>query len=183
MSAVPSAAEATYECNRAAAVGQFSIQQPWLRFLEVHILSAQTYCVTTQKVELWDLIWTSVPFCRQSPSFRTKSRGNTYLPFTEENNNQTECRALFPSIPWKFTLQPFFFFFWPCCRFLHIMTFVESGEACTLSSQLKVVFIWFIYSSDLCLQRHHERCNELHSFWALIKARHAVGAARICTAL
>lgn len=52
MSAVPSAAEATYECNRAAAVGQFSIQQPWLRFLEVHILSAQTYCVTTQKVEL-----------------------------------------------------------------------------------------------------------------------------------
>lgn len=52
MSAVPSAVEATYECNRAAAVGQFSIQQPWLRFLEVHILSAQTYCVTTQKVEL-----------------------------------------------------------------------------------------------------------------------------------
>lgn len=45
MSALPSAAEATGECSWAAAVGQFSIQQPWLRFLEVHSLSVQTHCV------------------------------------------------------------------------------------------------------------------------------------------
>lgn len=51
MSTLPFAAEAACECNRVAAVVQFSIQQPWLCFLEVHTLSAQTYSVTTQKVE------------------------------------------------------------------------------------------------------------------------------------
>lgn len=92
MSALPSAEEDACECNRAAAVGQFSIQPPWQRFLEVHTMPAQTYCVITQKVEPWDLIWTSVPLCCQSPPFRTKLRGNIYLPI----NNQTECRAFFP---------------------------------------------------------------------------------------
>lgn len=36
-----------------------SIQQRWQHFLEVDNQSAQSYCVITQKVEPWDLIWAS----------------------------------------------------------------------------------------------------------------------------
>lgn len=136
MNALPSAEEADCECNQAAAVGQFSIQQPWQWFLEVHTIPAQTYCVITQKVEPWDLIWTSVPLCHQSPPFRTKLRGNIYLPI----NNQTECRAFFPpsrGIPLCSHFFLFIYLFRLCCRFLHFMILLSQEKDAHLAVSSK----------------------------------------------
>lgn len=106
MSALPFAAGAARECNRATPVPQFCIQQPWQHFLWVHNQSAHSYCVIIQKVEPWDLIWTSS--AALSTLFRTKLRANTYLSIKDENNNQTECGAFLRCIEFLSTAT----FFW-----------------------------------------------------------------------
>lgn len=73
-----------------------SIQRRWQHFLEVDNQSAQSYCVITQKVEPWDLIWTSS--AALSPVFTIQNQimgQHLFCPSWREITIVSECRVLF----------------------------------------------------------------------------------------